>query len=125
MTKRTDNIYLSLSGDRYTPFSLAKKLGAKAVLESASFSQGKDRYSILMLEEAFRVIQDEEGVAFVVEGKRQPFHLKEKADILDALLEIAEKTSFHHKIFRYQPQELVISVMSFALVAIPFIWLLK
>jgi anthranilate synthase component 1 len=91
MTKRTDNIYLSLSGDRYTPFSLAKKLGAKAVLESASFSQGKDRYSILMLEEAFRVIQDEEGVAFVVEGKRQPFHLKEKADILDALLEIAEE----------------------------------
>ena len=91
MNKRTDNIYLSLSGDRYTPFSLAKKLGAKAVLESASFSQGKDRYSILMLEEAFRVIQDEKGVAFVVEGKRHPFVLNKNADILDALLEIAEE----------------------------------
>ena len=56
MTKRTDSVYLTLQGERYTPFSLAKKLGAKAILESASFSQGANRYSILMLEEAFHVI---------------------------------------------------------------------
>ena len=43
MTQRTDNLYLSLPGERFTPFSLAKKLGAKAILESASFSHGKDR----------------------------------------------------------------------------------
>lgn len=91
MNKRTDHIYLSLSGDRYTPFSLAKKFGAKAILESASFSQGKDRYSILMLEEAFRVVQDDKGVAFIVEGKRHPFALPEKTDILDALLKVAEE----------------------------------
>ena len=72
MNKRTDNLYLSLEGDRYTPFSLAKKLGAKAILESASFSQGSARYSILMLEEAFHVIEDEQGVAIVSEGQRKP-----------------------------------------------------
>lgn len=93
MTKRTDSIYLSISGDRYTPFSLAKKLNATAILESASFSHGKDRYSILMLQEAFRLIQDEEGVAILVDGQRKPFVKEGKVDILDALLEIAEENN--------------------------------
>ncbi|MCK9171166.1 MAG: chorismate-binding protein, partial [Treponema sp.] len=78
-----------LSGERYTPFSLAKKFGAKAVLESASFTGGKDRYSILMLDEAFRVIQDDDGVAFIVNGERRSVYLMKKGDILDVLQEIA------------------------------------
>lgn len=86
MNKRTDNLYLSLEGDRYTPFSLAKKLGAKAILESASFSQGSARYSILMLEEAFHVIEDEQGVAIVSEGQRKPC---DSRNILEALEKIA------------------------------------
>jgi len=40
--KRTDAVKISIPGDRFTPFSLAKKLGALAVLESASFAHGKD-----------------------------------------------------------------------------------
>ena len=60
MASRTDSIYFSLPCDRYTPFSLARKIGAKAILESASFARGKDRYSILMLEEAFHIVQDDE-----------------------------------------------------------------
>jgi anthranilate synthase component 1 len=79
----------TLPGERYTPFSLAKKFGAKAVLESASFSGGKDRYSILMIDEAFRVIQDDDGVAFVVNGERRPVYLMNGGDILDVLQEIA------------------------------------
>ncbi|MCQ2573939.1 MAG: chorismate-binding protein [Treponema sp.] len=110
MTKRTDCIYESLPSDRYTPFSLAKKIGAKAVLESARFNAGKDRYSILMTEEAFHVLQDDDGVAFIIDGRRVPFTSKtvESAgseiemiapgskiphtpDILDALLYVAEE----------------------------------
>lgn len=86
MAKRTDSIYTTLAGERYTPFSLAKKLGAKAMLESASFSHGTDRYSILMFEEAFHIVEDDAGVATVVNGKRTPYKAK---DILDALEEIA------------------------------------
>lgn len=95
MTKRTDSVYLTLQGERYTPFSLAKKLGAKAILESASFSQGANRYSILMLEEAFHVIEDDQGVALLIGGERKPYAAK---DILDALQEIASENEKPSKI---------------------------
>ncbi len=96
MTKRTDSVYLALEGERYTPFSLAKKLGAKAILESASFSEGANRYSILMLEEAFHVVEDDEGVAVVVDGKREP--CRSAKDILDALEGIASENEKPAKI---------------------------
>lgn len=95
MTKRTDSVHLTLAGERYTPFSLAKKLGANAILESASFSQGANRYSILMLEEAFHVIEDDGGVALVVDGERKPYDAK---DILEALLKIAAENEKPKKI---------------------------
>ena len=81
-------LYEILPGDRFTPFSLAKKFNAKAVLESANFSSGKDRYSMIMLDEAFRVIQDEDGIAIVINGERRPVYAM-KGDILDVLAEIA------------------------------------
>lgn len=100
--KRCDAIYKSLSSERYTPYSLARKIGAAAILESASFTKGRERYSILMTEEAFRVIEDEDGVAFIINGERKPFDSsnvesldalghKKEADILDALLYVAEQ----------------------------------
>lgn len=102
---RTDSIYFSLPCDRYTPFSLARKIGAKAILESASFARGRERYSILMLEEAFHIVQDDAGVAFLIDGRRLPYHGKNTTgetiapgsrvlhtpDILDALLYVAEQ----------------------------------
>ena len=92
MQKRTDCIYLSIPSDRYTPFSLARKIGAKAILESARFNMGKERYSILMAEEAFRIIQDDEGIAFIIDGRRVPYSAqREKADILDALVSVSEE----------------------------------
>ncbi|MCR5723719.1 MAG: chorismate-binding protein [Treponema sp.] len=105
MAARTDSLYFTLPCDRYTPFSLARKLGAKAILESASFAHGKQRYSFLMIEEAFHILQDDEGVAFIVEGRRLPFTQEadtgetvargskkaHETDILDALLYVAEQ----------------------------------
>ncbi|MCR4627697.1 MAG: chorismate-binding protein, partial [Treponema sp.] len=102
MTKRNDCIYLSLPSDRYTPFSLARKIGAKAILESARFDMGKERYSILMAEDAFHILQDDEGIAFIIDGRRVPFtfdsvktedkqNVQKEPDILDALLYVAEE----------------------------------
>ena len=110
MIKRTGSIYLSLPSDRYTPFSLARKIGAKAILESARFNMGKERYSILMAEEAFHILQDDDGIAFIIDGRRVPFTeqtaqsnggkvemiapgstVPHKPDILDALLYVASE----------------------------------
>lgn len=95
MSKRQDCIYVKLSGERYTPFSLARKVGAKAILESARFNMGRDRYSILLCEEAFHILQDDDGVAFIVDGRRIPFAGEGasdgKCDILDALLYVAQE----------------------------------
>ncbi|MBR5097043.1 MAG: chorismate-binding protein, partial [Treponema sp.] len=100
MQKRNDTIYVCMSSERYTPFSLAKKIGAKAILESASFNKGRERYSIIMAEEAFKIVQDEEGVAFLIDGRRLPFNAEgvvsknavgqaKEADVLDALVYLA------------------------------------
>ncbi len=86
--KRTDSLHLTLSGDRFTPYSLAKKLNAVAVLESASFSQGKARYSILMLSEAFRIRQEPDGVYLIINGDKRLYPGNPR-DILDVLHDIA------------------------------------
>lgn len=79
-----------VSGERFTPFSLAKKFGAKAALESASFSEGRNRYSMIMIDEAFRVEQDSSGVSLVVNGQRRPIYMMGGGgDILDVLEMIA------------------------------------
>ena len=102
MEKRTDSIYICLPSERYTPFSLAKKIGAKAVLESASFNKGRERISILMTAEAFKIVQDDEGIAFLIDGRRLPFNAsgivsrnavghEKEPDILDALVYVASQ----------------------------------
>ena len=62
MNKRTDFTYKCVSNSRYTPYHLAKKIGAKAILESASFAKGRERYSILMTEEAFKIKETDDGI---------------------------------------------------------------
>lgn len=107
---RDDSIYFTVPCDRYTPFSLARKIGACAILESASFARGKERYSILMIEPAFHIVQDDEGVAFLIDGRRLPYKGKNTTgetiapgsrvlhtpDILDALLYVAEQNDTSH-----------------------------
>jgi len=80
-------IIKKISGDRFTPFLLAKKLGAKAVLESASFLTGKDRYSIIMIDEAFRLVQRVSGVVQVSSGEE----VQLTGDILYNLAEVAKQ----------------------------------
>lgn len=105
MSARTDSLYVSAPCERYTPFSLARKIGAKVILESASFARGKQRYSILMTEEAFHIVQDDDGIAFLIDGRRVPFtqaadsaetvargsNKPHQTDILDALLYVAQQ----------------------------------
>jgi anthranilate synthase component 1 len=86
--KRTDMVMRSLSGERFTPFSLANKLGAVAILESASFTHGKDRYSILLLQEAFRIIQEIGKVSLAID---QVVYPTDDQDILSALSRIAHQ----------------------------------
>ena len=105
MIKRNDCIYASIPSERYTPFSLAKKIGARVVLESARFNRGKERYSILMVEEAFHIIQDDEGIAFIIDGRRVPF-INQAADI-------PRKTNSRLKIFLCLPPVWAILVMNF------------
>ena len=101
MAEEINEIFRSLSSERYTPYSLARKIGAKAILESASFQKGRQRYSILLTEEAFKVEQNDDGVFFIIDGKKVPFEAKEKSfdalghekkpDILDALNYVARQ----------------------------------
>lgn len=102
MEKRTDSVYKCISNSRYTPYLLAKKIGAKGILESASFQKGRERYSILMTEEAFKIQQEGEEIVFLVDGKKIPFNTDgveskdalghdKPADILDALLYVAQQ----------------------------------
>ncbi len=63
-------IVRSIPGERFTPFGLAKKLHAKVLLESASFRGGRERYSILVLKEAFSLIETAEGIFMEKGGKR-------------------------------------------------------
>ncbi len=104
MNPRTDVIYKCISNSRYTPYLLAKKIGATAILESASFAKGRERYSILMTEEAFKIKEENDEITLIIEGKEKPFDTKvltdksldalgreKNPDILDALLYIAQQ----------------------------------
>jgi anthranilate synthase component 1 len=86
--KRSDSVSITISGERYTPFALAKKLGALAILESASFTHGRDRYSLILAREAFRIRQDASGVYFTIDGHDIPYL---GGDILDAQLEVSSQ----------------------------------
>lgn len=93
---RTDGLVISLPGERFTPFTLAKKLGARAILESASFRKGRERYSLILADEAFRLRQEGDSVVLRIgsmerivagSGTDRP------GDLLDVLEEIAAQNS--------------------------------
>ena len=79
-----------IPGERYTPYGLALKLGATVVLESASSKKGRDRYSLLLIQEAFRVSQESHDVYLHKGGKK--FKIKAgHRDILDVLMYFARQ----------------------------------
>lgn len=78
-------------GDKFTPCALAIKLEAKCLLESSSLSGGHSRYSILMVDEAFRIVQ--EGDICYRRSKRGKERIsREGEDILHVLQKMA---AFH------------------------------
>jgi anthranilate synthase component 1 len=82
VTEKARMMIRTINGERFTPLSLAKKLGARALLESASFQRGRERYSFLLLKEAFRVYQ--KGEDFFMSRDGTTLSLKTRArDILD------------------------------------------
>ncbi len=79
-----------LPGERFTPYSLAEKLQCRALLESASFHRGRERWSLLLVKEAARIVQNGDEISMEAQGKR--FRLKGKyRDILDVLLYFANQ----------------------------------
>jgi anthranilate synthase component 1 len=78
-----------IAGDKYTPFGLARKLRARVILESASLSRGRARYSLLLVQEAFRVIQEADR-QLVVQIERAWRRLESgRQDILDYIETVA------------------------------------
>ncbi len=82
--KRRDGIVNVLDGEKYTPYGLARKLSAKVILESSSIERGRARYSLIMVREAFRLIQRGGTIHIEVDGKRKRIKGNGK-DILDYL----------------------------------------
>ncbi len=84
---RHDGKIKVLPGERFTPYTLALKLKAKAILESSSFVKGKERYSILLVTEAFKAVQRANGVFLKMDGKELRVNSagssKKEFDILD------------------------------------------
>jgi len=85
LEKITQNCLIkTIHGEKYTPFSLSKKLGAKVLLESATFGSGKSRYSIILHHKAFTVFQKQN--TFYMERDGKVFTLKNhRGDMLDLL----------------------------------------
>ncbi|MDR1534403.1 MAG: chorismate-binding protein [Planctomycetota bacterium] len=101
-TVRTDGIIRMLPGERFTPFALVRKLGAKILFESSSFQRGRSRYSLLVLDEAFRLIQREGKVLFrPAGGGERIFDFAPARDILDAAAYLANQHPVLHQDFPY------------------------
>jgi anthranilate synthase component 1 len=93
--RETMTVSRTLPGERFTPFGLARKLKARALLESASFRGGRERYSILVLREAFTVVETKEGVFLEKGGRRQRIRNGGR-DILAVLSYFAEQHAGSH-----------------------------
>ena len=68
--KTGDIAVRTLPGEKHTPFGLARKLNAKVILESSSLSRGRERYSVLLVEEAFQIHQEPNGI-IMLRGKER------------------------------------------------------
>lgn len=98
---RTDGVIRMLPGERFTPFALARKLGARILFESSSFLRGRSRYSLLVLDEAFRLIQRGDRILFQAGNDVRPFDFAPARDILDAAAYFADQHPALHQDFPY------------------------
>lgn len=89
-------------GENFTPLGLAKKLNAKCILESSSYQKGRERYSLLMLREAFRVSQIGSDIFLEDRETKKKYRVQSKArDILDVLGYFSNQHTPPHQDFPY------------------------
>ena len=82
----------TIPGERFTPYTLAHKIEARGLLESASFHRGQQRYSILLLQDAFPVYESQGTVYLRKDGERfRP--QSEGKELIDILLHFANQHS--------------------------------
>jgi anthranilate synthase component 1 len=82
----------TFSGEQYTPYSLFRKLGARCLLESASFHRGKARYSIILARETFRIIQMHDRIY-----KQSPGGDRTPIDTTGDILEVVRQLAAPHQ----------------------------
>lgn len=91
-----------ISADTFTPFSLARKLNARVILESSSYQKGRSRYSLLMIDEAFTLVQEGGEICLRFPGGRKQKRVKSDAtDILDLLKYFAGQHRPMHQDFPF------------------------
>ena len=89
--RRNDIVIRIIPGDSFTPCALAEKLGAKVMLESSSYNRGRARHSILMIDEAFRVRQENGIVDVIGKNGEVCFDYSEYTKDFTALLEAVSR----------------------------------
>ncbi|HUX13650.1 MAG TPA: anthranilate synthase component I [Spirochaetia bacterium] len=97
---RKDTIVKILSGDRFTPFGLARKLNARAVLESSSFQRGRERYSVILAQDAFRIEQRGAEMTLISDRGRERIG-EGSVDVLDVLTALANEHGPLHQDFPF------------------------
>jgi anthranilate synthase component I len=85
---RDDSVLRVLPGERFTPCGLAGKFHARVLLESSSLANGRERYSLLLLDEAFSIVQQGPTVSMIKDGTITPIAAPAR-DILDVISGIA------------------------------------
>lgn len=83
----------TIRGEKFTPFALASKLNAAVILESSSLSKGRERYSLLLIREAFRIIQRDRLLFRQEPGGEEEEIQEGDKDILEAAGRLAR---YHH-----------------------------
>ena len=97
MIAREDTVLKIISGENYTPCGLAEKLGARVVLESSTYRKGKSRHSIMMIDEAFRLVQGDGRISVSAgnlknsESQAMEEAVNRYTDILDAASSFASQ----------------------------------
>ena len=84
-----NHLVKKIPGEKFTPFALACKLNAAAILESSSLSKGRERYSLLLLNEAFRIVQSGKSAYLVTTDGRRKKIVNGGRDILDSVKRFA------------------------------------
>jgi anthranilate synthase component 1 len=86
-----------ITGDKHTPYGLASKLQARVILESSSLTKGRARYSILLIDEAFRIIQERgRELSIKIDRGWRRLDSSGNRDLLHVIEEIASQHEPYH-----------------------------